>query len=405
MKNPAVIYLDNAATSHPKPEDVYAAADLAFRGAGSAGRGAHRLALEASRTVFEVRTKLAKFLGAPSAERLIFTSGCTQSLNMVLKGLTATKAGASQQRLLEGDAVVVSPLEHNAVMRPLNQLAGSLGIKVLKLNYAPGKVFDVAQLKEMLNEHKPKLVVTIEGSNITGEVADIAATAALCDNYGVPLVVDAAQTAGILPIDLSLPGLTFWCASAHKGLLGQSGLGLLYAAPGWDLEPLIAGGTGSASESLAMPSVHPDHLEAGTKPLPAIAALGAAVTWLENTGVESIYKHELTLAERFCEYIEAHDFLRTVTPRGEGGRRIANVSFSVDGLTVDRVADILDREYGIAVRAGLHCAALAHETLGTRDSGLVRASFGWFNTLADVDSLTEALTAMHAKSAAKKTRV
>lgn len=415
---PPFIYLDNAATTYPKPEEVYRAADACFRRAGNPGRGGHKLALQSARTVFEAREDAARFLKAGSSDRLIFTPGCTYSINMVIKGLGTARHMGGRAYLDEGDVVLTSPLEHNAVMRTLKQIERQKGIRIRSLPYSPGKIFKPEDLTGHIEELKPKLVVTIEGSNVTGEVIETDKVAAICHEHSVPLLVDAAQTAGHFETDLSLPGITFWCASAHKSLMGAGGLGLLYVGEnrhsdwGGALEPLVTGGTGSASESLLMPEILPDRLEAGSAPVVAIGVLKAALEWIDATGREKIEAHTRALKERFLSRMREERFLK-IFAHHEGlqsdalsdrdcraMRSLPNVSFTLDGMTPDRVADVLDRDFSIAVRPGLHCAALAHETLGTTESGLVRASFGYFNTEADVDRLCQALESM----AGSKTR-
>ncbi len=397
----SIIYFDNAATSYPKPDEVYQAEDAQFRVAGSPGRGAHSIAYRSAFSVFENRQAIAYFLGAQKAEQLVFTPGCTYSINMVLKGMSEGK----KPFLQENDVILISSLEHNAVMRPLQQLAKKLSLKIICLTYRPGGFGDLREFHHTLTELKPKLVILTEGSNVTGEIFDLHVAAGLCKEAGVALLVDAAQTAGRFPGCLENEGISFWCASAHKGLLGPPGLGLLYVNSDIQLEPLIAGGTGSASESFEMPEVFPDHLESGTVPSQAIAGLRAGVEWLKKQGASNIQKEENALVERFLSwcadqpFVQVYGFYRT----SEKARvdyhaaiesiptRLPTVSFRLSNKSPDQVADILDREASIAVRAGLHCAAQAHQMLGTTDKGLVRVSFNSFNKLSQVDVLCRAL--------------
>ena len=402
---PDLIYMDNAATSYPKPEGVYTAADQYFRQAANPGRSAHKLALNSARLVFDVREKVANFLKVRESERLIFTPGCTYSLNIVLRGLAKPNSAGQTPVLKRGDAVLVSPLEHNALMRPLTRLAEELDLHVVKLPYEAGKIFSVAELRRMLNEVRPSLVATVHASNVTGEAIDIGAVAASCHVARTPLLIDAAQTAGLEKQHLIHPGISFWCASAHKGLMGQPGLGLLHVSKEYDLEPLIAGGTGSASEDLHMPIVYPDRLEPGTAAGPAIAALGAGVDFIESVGADVILQHELRLSDAFISFLNASNNIRVYSPGNNNNSgsiipRVANVSFAVPGMTADRVVDALDKEYGIAARGGLHCAAAAHETLGTTKEGLVRLSFGYFNTESEVNDLARAVHEISQRAAA-----
>jgi cysteine desulfurase family protein len=375
-----IIYLDNAATTYPKPEAVYRAQDEYSRQAANPGRGAHRMALNSARQIYETRVQLAEFLGTRNVERLVFTPGATHSINMALKGINVQP----------GDAVVVSAMEHNAVMRPLNQLAKQRGISLVTVPYARKGIVDLHALIKTLLEIKPKLCVFSEASNVTGELIDLKAIAAICGAHKVPLMVDAAQTAGRSSASIDDYKISIWCASGHKGLFGLPGVGLLYVAPEIELEPLVAGGTGSRSDEFEMPTAYPDRLEAGTSPGPAIAALSASVDWLRRTGVNNVVEKEQALTNQFLQWAWQSNAVRVYGNRSEAPG-IAVVAFDIPGLSCDRVAEILDSQYGIAVRTGLHCAPAAHMALGTLQTGLVRASFSCFNTEQDVFALCRAL--------------
>jgi cysteine desulfurase family protein len=380
-----IIYFDNAATTCPKPETVYSAQDRYARKAANPGRGAHRLALESARVLFETRNAAAGLLGIKQPERLIFTPGCTYSINMALKGLPWQA----------GDVVLTSALEHNAVMRSLRQLMVQEGVQVVTIPYAKKGVLDMHKFISAMLELHPRLCVFSEASNVTGEAIDLQAVAAICGAHKVALMIDAAQTAGrsLRPLD---PAVSIWCASGHKGLYGMPGVGLLYVAPGIDLEPLVTGGTGSQSESLEMPDSYPDHLEPGTLPGPAIAALGAGIQWLSETGVAKVVQGEDLLTKRFLAWAQ-HSQRVTIYGNRYEGSGIPVVSFAVPGVACDVVAAQLDNHYGIAVRTGLHCAAAAHQTLGTSQTGLVRASFSYFNSADEVDALCNALESIAAQ--------
>lgn len=373
-------YFDNASTTYPKPEEVYRAQDAFLRSAANPGRGAHQFALAAERQIFDSRLAIAEFLGIRDTRQLVFTGGCTQSLNMALKGLSWQP----------GDVVLTSALEHNAMMRPLEQLKKQ-GIDVVQLPYAKSNVISADDLQRALSNQKIRLCAVSAASNVTGETVNLADVAQLCAQHKVPLLVDAAQSAGVIKQDIDDLGISIWCASGHKGLMGPPGVGLLYVKASMEIEPLISGGTGSNSENFAMPSDYPDHLEAGTLPGPAILGLAAGVKFLADIGIAKIAEHELTLAANFLAWAERQPHIHIYGPKSVAGR-LAVVAFSVDGMTPDKVADILDSRYGIAVRPGLHCAAAAHRTLGTVDAGLVRASFGWFNTESDVEYFCQALS-------------
>jgi len=380
------IYFDNAATSHPKPEAVYQAADSFNRRGGSAGRAAHKLALSCSREVFETRLALAEFLGVASPERLIFTSGCTQSINVALHAC----------RLRAGQTVLVSSLEHNAVMRPLYEMQRQLDIRVVPLNYRPGEIFALEELENRLSELQPALCVFTEASNVTGELLDLVSVAQLCARFEVPLLVDAAQSAGVSAASLNAAPLSFWCASGHKGLLGTQGVGLLYVGNAVaNVEPLISGGTGSNSENFEMPSAFPDRLEPGTMPGPAIASLAAGVAYLNAQGKASVAAAELALVHELADWLAERPSFKVYGAAAQ--RRVPLLSFELGGVDSSLVAELLDRDFDICVRAGLHCAAAAHKTLGTLKRGLLRVSFSSFNTRDELSQLFAALDEISSK--------
>ncbi len=384
------IYFDNAASTYPKPEVVYTAQDDYFRHAANPGRGAYAMAIGSATTVFETRTSTAELLGIKQAERLIFTPGCTYSLNFALMGFP----------FKAGDVVLVSALEHNAVMRPLRWLVRERGIVVKVLPYAAKGIIDLHKLIKTMLEMRPRLCVFTHGSNVTGELLEIKSVAAICGAHKVPLMLDAAQTAGRTLDRVDDLGISLYCSSGHKGLFGAPGVGLLYVAPGIELSPVIVGGTGSNSEQLDMPEVYPDRFEAGSLPGPAIAALGAGVKWLEQTGVANVIEKEQAITQRFIDWCRQSGVVHVVGNRIDGVLGTSVVSFYVPGIGCDVIAQALDSEFGIAVRAGLHCAIVAHNALGSADIGLVRVSFGYFNTEEDVDTLCQALTTIASRATA-----
>lgn len=362
------IYFDNAATTHPKPEFVYAAADRVFREGGSPGRSAHGLALAASRLVFDTRVKLAEFLRLKNPERLIFTPGCTYGINLVLLGFPFKK----------GDLVLVSSLEHNAVMRTLERLRRDQGIVVEQVPYKDGTILDLDVLEGIFFERKPRFCAFLEASNVTGELLDLKSVASLCHDAKIPLLVDAAQSAGVFHESLDLAGISYWSAPAHKGFYGMPGLGVLYVSPEVELAPVINGGTGSFSEGLEMPPAYPDRLEPGTLSAPAIAALSAGCDFILDKGREQLAAHERALCNALITFLSRNERVRLYSAQAQS--RVGLVSFAVDGIDSGHIAEILDREYGICVRAGLHCAATAHRALGSSKGGLVRVSFSAFNS-------------------------
>lgn len=385
-----MIYFDYAATSFPKPESVYLAHEAYFRNAGNPGRGAHCLALASARSIFEARSTVADFLGIQNAERLIFTPSCTYSLNMVLKGIG----------LEPGDCVIAGALEHNAVMRPLNELQQKSHVQVELMPYAKNGIVDPDELEVQIKAKQPKLCVFAEASNVTGERIPLQQIADVCHRHAVPLLLDAAQTAGSEADCLRHPGVTYWAAPGHKGLMGAPGVGLLYVRDRHDLACLVQGGTGSRSESFAMPPDYPDHLEPGTLAGPAIAALGAGVEFIHKTGAASISAHEQSLATQFREWCLNQSWISIFGASFQNRSQACDaanvpiVSFRLHNLGADRVADILNSDFSIAVRPGLHCAAQAHVSLCTGDTGLVRVSFGFFNTTDELNQLCDALTSI-----------
>ncbi len=382
-----LIYFDNAATSFPKPNSVYSAHDNYLRSAGNPGRGSHDLAFNSARTIFESRISLAEFLGAQNAERIVFTPGCTYSINFVLHGL----------QLKRGDCVVTSALEHNAVMRSLKNCEQTMDLKIVVVPYAPTGTVDPSALAQVLAAAKPRLCVFAEASNVSGERIPIQSVAEVCAKHQVKLLIDAAQTAGSEENCLRHSGITYWAAPGHKGLMGAPGAGVLFVREGEQLAPLVHGGTGSSSEALGMPAAYPDHLEPGTLAGPAIAALGAGVDFVRKTGASAISEHEHLLASQFREWCYSKSWLKIAGNTFANKRKASPsecapvVSIAHERLSPDRIADVLNREDSIAVRPGLHCAAQAHETLGTSKQGLLRISFGFFNTHDELSALCDAL--------------
>lgn len=373
------VYLDNAATSHPKPASVYAAAAKALAEIGAnPGRSAYRSAREASKLVDETRRRTAQFFGISNPSRVMFTKNATESLNVVLKGY-----------LRPGDRVLISGMEHNAVVRPLHRLA-SRGIAVEKIPCSPLGRLDCAALRAMLDP-APRLVVLNHASNVNGALQPAEEVAALCARAGVPLLLDAAQTAGVQPISAEDWNLGMLACSAHKGLLAPPGLGILYIRDDLDVLPLMEGGTGNRSEEEEQPELCPERFESGTGNLPAVAGLAAGLDFITRTGLDAIRKHELDLAAQMEKGLAKLPGLKLFRPeeRGTGA-----VSFAVEGLNPADVGHLLDEAFDIAVRTGLHCAPLAHGTLGTLPEGTVRASVGYATTPDEVEFLVESVRSL-----------
>jgi len=376
------IYLDNAATSHPKPEPVYRLVEHAMRNIGaSPGRASHRLAREALNVVEATRKKMAEFFGVTDAARVLFTKNATESINIALKGW-----------LRPGDRVVTSSVEHNAVMRPLRRLSElGVGVEVTPCD-ATGQI-DLAELQKRLSP-PPRLVVLTHACNVNGALQPLEEIAALCRNSGTPLLLDAAQTGGIQPIHAEKWELGMLACSGHKSLLGPPGVGLLYLRPDLDVAPLIEGGTGSFSEQDIQPEGCPDRFESGTQNLPAIAGLAAGLEFIREKGMAHIREHELGLASMLEDGLQEFSGLTLFKPTVRG---TSAVSFRVDGLNPADLAFLLDQGFDIAVRSGLHCAPMAHRTLGSFPEGTVRVSPGAFTTQEEIKQLLWAMSGLLAQ--------
>ena len=365
-----MIYLDNAATTFPKPPQVLRAMTGAMEKLGAnPGRGGHRLSLQAGRVVESCREAAAELLGVSSPERVIFTRCCTESLNLAITGLVRP-----------GGEVICSHAEHNAVMRVLARLVsrGTITVKVLQPDERG--LLAPETLRAAIGP-RTQLVVICHASNVTGVIQPVAALGAVCREEGVPLLVDAAQTAGVLDVTLDGLNADLLAMPGHKGLLGPHGTGLLALREGIDPEPLLVGGTGSASESVHQPQLLPDRYESGTLNLPGIAGLLAGLTWVRRRR-EEIAAREHMLNERLRSQLA--DIPGLTVLGHEGAPRVGITSVVPAHGDSGLLADGLDAS-GVAVRAGLHCAPAIHAWLGTLDSGAARFSVGPFTTLREVD--------------------
>ena len=372
------IYFDNAATSWPKPAAVRAALDDYFGDAGgNPGRSAHRMSVAAARIVENAREALAELFHANDPSRIVFTQNATHALNLALYGL-----------LRPGDHVVTTSMEHNSVMRPLRHLE-TLGVELTVVACHPDGMLDVDGLRRAL-QPGTRLLVTTHGSNVVGALTPLSAVAALARERGILYLVDAAQTAGAIPIDVQEMGMDLLAFSGHKGLLGPTGTGGLYIREEVVLAPLLRGGTGSDSAQETQPEFLPDVHESGTLNVAGIAGLGAGVLFLSEIGIEAVMTHERKLVAQFLAGAAEISGITVYGPQ-EAALQCGVVSFNVAGAMPSEVALILDQSFGIMARPGLHCAPGAHHTLGTFPTGTVRFSFGWFNTPDEVDAAVEAL--------------
>ena len=374
------IYLDNAATSFPKAPGVSEAVRRYIDEIGAnVGRGAYGPAVEAGRTVLETRKALCRLFGFSGPESCaVLTSGVTFSLNLVLRGFARP-----------GDHVLVSSLEHNAVMRPLTALEAS-GVEFSRIPADRDGVTRPEDIAPCLRKNT-RLVLVSHASNVCGTLFPLEECAALCRDQGIPLAVDAAQTAGHVPIDFDELHLAALCVPGHKGLLGPQGVGAALLSPDFaqKLEPLISGGTGSVSDLETQPDFLPDKFESGTMNLPGIFGLRAALDYVEKRGVPSLRAHELALTERFLSGLEGLPV--RVAGTKDLSRRVGVVS--LDFLNTDnaQAAFRLEREFGVLTRCGMHCAPNAHKTLGTFPQGTVRFSVGCATTEQDIDAAVSAV--------------
>lgn len=378
-----MVYLDNAATSYPKAPGVASAmADYVEKVGATINRSSYASAQEAGLVTLSLRERLCRLFNHPDPTHAVLTPGATAGLNMVIKGL-----------LRPGDHCLVSSMEHNAVMRPLVQLErGGVAFERIPCD-AQGRL-RLEALPGMIKLNT-RLVVMAHGSNVCGTVQDAEAVGKICRERGVPFALDAAQTAGHIEVDFERFGLAALVVPGHKGLLGPQGIGalLLDADFARRLTPLVAGGTGSASDSEELPGWMPDRFESGTPNMPGVYGWEAALGWLENTGIETLENHEKTLSKRFLEGIYG---LKNVKLYGATVLEGRTAVFSVGFLNCDNAeaAWRLEREFGILTRCGLHCAPSAHKTLGSFPEGSVRFSTGWANTEADIDAALSAIAAI-----------
>ncbi len=374
-----MIYLDNAATSWPKPESVYRTMDnfLRERG-GNPGRGSHSMALAARKTVEETRLLAARLINAPNKERVIFTLNCTDALNMGLKGL-----------LRPGDHVITSCIGHNSVVRPLRKLEQQ-GVRISRLPPAADTGAVSTRDIEAAITKDTKLVVVTHASNVTGVVQPIKEYGAVARERGVVLMVDAAQTAGKYPINVQTANIDLLAFSGHKGLLGPPGTGVLYVGSRVSLDSLREGGTGSHSEQEEQPLELPYRYEAGTVNSVGISGLGAGLKFIFDEGLDRIRAHENNLKDRLIEGLMAVPgvILYTAKDRSE---QAPILSFNIEGYEPGEVGTILDQAFDVKVRTGLHCAPAAHKTLGTYPLGTVRLSPGYFNTVEEIEVTLQAL--------------
>ncbi|MBI5576576.1 MAG: aminotransferase class V-fold PLP-dependent enzyme [Deltaproteobacteria bacterium] len=381
----AFLYLDNAATSLPKPRGVADAVRNAILRAGNPGRSAHALSIRSARDLFEARERVARFFGATDSSRFVFTENATTALNIAIKGI-----------LRPGDHAVTTSVEHNSVMRPLRRMEdGGVSVTVVQAG-RDGSVDAKAVLSAV--RRNTRLIAMVHASNVSGAIQPVGEIARKARRLGVYTLVDAAQTAGSLPIDLADLPADLVAAPGHKGLLGPQGTGFLYVRDRVPLVPLIEGGTGSRSENDRQPDFFPDALESGTQNSVGVAGLAVSLSWLLRRGVEDIRKKEAGLLAQAIEGLERIPRVTVFGPK-DPARCVSVLSFLVEGMDPAETGRRLEKDFGILVRAGLHCSPNTHRTMGTFPEGTVRVSPGPFTTRREIARF---LAAMRRISASRR---
>ena len=378
-----MIYLDNAATTLHKPPQVVKAVADALQSMGNSARGTHAGSMAASHTVYDTRVKLAKLFGCPRADRVAFTANITEALNIAVNGLIG-----------RGDHVITTDCEHNSVLRPLYRLADEQGVEVSFVPADRQGNLDYDAFERLMRPHTRAIVCT-HASNLTGNLTDLARVSAVAKAHDVLLIVDAAQTAGAYPIDMTALGIDVLCFTGHKGLMGPQGTGGLCVREGLTLRHWKVGGSGVQSYSRTHPTQMPTCLEAGTLNGHGIAGLSAALDFIAEVGVDAIHDRETALMRRFYEGVKD---VTGITVYGDfSRRRMAIVTLNIGDYESGAVSDALSEEYGIATRPGAHCAPRMHQALGTVQQGAVRFSFSWFNTEQEIDAAIQAVRELAAE--------
>lgn len=379
-----MLYFDHAATSYPKPKRVM---DGVLRGMESfganPGRSGHQLALRASREIFDARETLAKFFNIGDPKQVIFTSNCTEALNLAIKGV-----------LKKGDHVITSSMEHNSVLRPIKALEEE-GVENTIITCTKEGALPLEKLDQSIKENT-KLIVLTHSSNLTGTLMPITEVGKIARERGILFLVDAAQTAGLYPIDVEKMYIDLLAAPGHKALLGPQGTGFLYIRENIYLKTLKEGGTGSKSQDLIQPDILPDRYESGTPNTPGIVGLKEGIKIITEKGREHILQQEESLTKYFLEEMTKLDFIEVYGPK-DCKKQSPVVALNFRGMDSSEISYILDSMFNIGVRPGLHCAPLAHETIGTLEQGVVRFSFGYSTTLEEVQQAVEAIKSIGAE--------
>jgi cysteine desulfurase family protein len=372
------IYLDNAATSFPKPQSVYLTLDaFARQSLANPGRAGHKMALAAERALDDGRHLLNQFFHGKEPERWVFTLNCTDALNMAMKGVLA-----------DGDHVITTDLEHNSVSRPLRALELAGRISLTRLGADVGGTIDPDDVKKSLTA-KTRLVAITHASNVLGTVQPVAEIGHVVRERDVLLLVDAAQTAGVIPIDVQALHIDLLALPGHKSLLGPTGTGALYVGPRAHPRAWREGGTGGDSASETQPKEYPYFLEGGTPNVLGVAGLSAGLRWVQERGLAAIHAHEVALVERLWQRLDEMGY--QAFGHRDHARRVGTISFTSELLPASEIGGILDSAFDIAIRPGLHCAPYIHRAQGTFPDGAVRVSPGPFSSEEDIDALAEAL--------------
>ena len=373
-----MIYLDNAATTQKKPDQVLEAMVAALQSMGNSSRGTHGGALKSARSVFSARENISRLFNGPGPERVVFAANATEALNIALGGL-----------FRKGDHVITTALEHNSVLRPLYRLEEE---GIIQLSIVPADKRGCVDYDDFSRLIQPntRAIVCTQASNLTGNALDLMKIGSIAHEKGLLFVVDSSQGAGVLPLDMEAMHISVLCFTGHKGLMGPQGTGGLCVAEGVEIRPLKVGGSGVQSYSRTHPEEMPTRLEAGTLNGHGIAGLGAGVEWLLETGIDKIHAREVALAKRFYDGVKDIPGVK-IYGDFSNWNRTAVVTLNLGDYDSGEVSDALWEDYEIATRPGAHCAPLMHMALGTVDQGAVRFSFSWFNTEEEVDTAINAM--------------
>ena len=373
------IYLDNAATSFPKPKEVATAVyDFMVNNGTSSGRGSYKKAMQSDYIVYECRKLIGKLFNFDNPKKVVFTSNVTDSLNIAMRGI-----------LKENDHVITSSLEHNAVWRCLKTLERDINIKIDTVECSKDGITNQQDIKKYIKKDTALIVFT-QASNVLGTIQPIREIGAIAREHNIPFLVDSAQSAGAMKIDVKEDNIDILAFTGHKSLLGPMGTGGLIINTNIDIKPLKAGGTGGDSAYEYQPDYYPNHLETGTSNVSGIAGLREAIKFLNKEGIENIHNKEKELTKYALEKLETVKDIEIYGPK-DCEKMLSVISFNIKDKRPEDVGSILDQKYDIMLRAGLHCAPTAHSVIGTKERGTLRIGLGYFNEKEDIDKLVEAL--------------